>query len=1019
MKKYIATVLLLFATVVTGLAQNSNERTVTGQVIDAESGDPLAGVTVMVQGTTIGTSTDLDGEYDLDVSNEQGNVLAFSFIGYVTEEILLTDQSEINVELELDIQGLDEVVVVGYGQQRAEALTGSVSTIRSTKLEQVPVASFENALQGNVSGVQMVSLSGEPGSNTHIRIRGRGSISASNQPLYVVDGVIVDSGSMGNLNTNGGRSTNVMAGLNPNDIESISVLKDAASTAIYGSRGANGVILITTKSGRSGAPQIDLRTQVGFNSVASNSLHETLNAEEYTQLFLEGYMNQGESLEEAQAKLDSRFSQLTDPATGAPTDTDWLDRITRTGLNQSYDLSVTGGSEDIQYYVSASYFDQESHIIGTYFDRLSTRANLDIKVNDYIDVTNNLSLSRTDQRGMRDGSAWANQMYNAFLLSPLIPIKDEAGNYNAEHKNYFPMGGNNPVGALRGEDDRFVQQFRLIDNLALDVRLLDNFTFRSQWNVDIIQLGESEYKNPRFGDGRNSGGYAQENEILRQTWTGTQTLNYLVDLNNAHHISALAGYEAQKSNRDRTYAYGENFPNPKLKTLSSAASAYSVTSTKTAYSFLSAFGRVNYDFDDKYFFSASLRRDGSSRFGADNRWGTFYSIGGGWAIHGEDFMQDFNSIDNLKLRASYGITGNAEFGSSFDFPNFPALGLYSFGNDYDGIPGGRPTQIANPALTWERQENFNIGLDFGFLTRFSGTVEYFTRVSSDLLLEVPISKTTGFQELTQNFGEMQNTGVEIAFDAFVVNNQNFSWNIGFNTTFLNNKITRLDEDYIDGTKIREEGSDFMSYYLYLWAGVDQTNGMPLWYTDETRSQTTSDINEAERVKSGHSATPDHFGGISTTVAYKQFALDAQFSYSWGNSVYDLNERFINGDGALTPRSTTKYAFENRWLPGKTDAKFPMHMWGGNNNSNVANSTRWLKDGSFFRLRNITLAYSFQDNILSAFGLRSLRAYVRGTNLLTFTRDDELFFDPEQNTSGNANGLSPAIKSMTIGFDIGL
>lgn len=1012
MKYSIVTVLLLFTTSVVGLAQNTNERRITGQVTDAESGDPLTGVTVVLEGTTIGTSTDFDGEFSLDVPT-QGGVLVVSYVGYITQEIAIGEQSEIDVELALDIQGLDDIVVVGYGTQSQEALTGSVSTIRSTKIAQVPVASFEGTLQGNMAGVQVTSLDGSPGSNTQIRIRGIGSISASNSPLYVVDGVIVASGSETNLTDNGNRSTNVMAGLNPNDIESISVLKDASSTAIYGSRGANGVILITTKSGTRGQPQISINSQVGFNTVASGSLYEPLNAEEYTQLFLEGYTNAGETLEQAQSRLDSRFEQLTDPSTGEATNTNWLDAITRRGYNQSHDLSVSGGSEAIRYYVSASYFDQESHIIGTDFNRLSSRANLDITINDYITVSNNFTVSGTDQNGMTDGSAWANPMYNAYLLSPLIPIRDAAGNYNADHQNYFPMGGNNPVGALSGDDDRNVDQVRILNNLAVNVKLLNNFTLRSQWNIDAFDINESTYKNPRYGDGRNSGGYAQENDVKYRAWTGTQTLNYLTNFSTAHSIEALAGLEAQKTTRNRVYAYGENFPNSKLRTLASAASSYNITANETAFSFLSMFARANYNFNDTYFISASLRRDGSSRFGSDNRWGTFYSVGLGWSILNENFMENVDFLDQFKLRTSYGTTGNAEIG------NFPSLGLYGFGYDYDGIPGGTPTQIANPDLTWETQDNFNIGVDFGFLSRFSGTIEYFNKKSSDLLLNVPLSLTSGFTSLTQNFGEMTNKGLEVTLDAYLINTPEFSWNVGFNTTFLNNKITKLEEDFIDGSKIRAEGLDYMTYYMYEWAGVDQTNGDPLWYTDESKTETTNDINSAERVRTNYSATPDHFGGFNTTFMFKGITLDTQFSYSWGNSVYDSNERFINGDGALTPRSTSKDAFENRWIPGKTDAKYPMHMWGGNNNSNVAYQTRWMYDGSFVRLRNLTLGYNFKPDLISKFNLRSLRIYTRGTNLLTFTKDSDLQFDPEQATSGNANGLTPAIRSLTFGIDIGL
>lgn len=981
-----------------------------GEVTDANTGEPLAGVNIQIKGEFKGTSTDGNGAFSIDV--EEGDVLVFSSIGYKTLEVPIGDEREISVAMEEDAQELDELLIVGYGVQSRESLVGSISTVQSAKIEQIPTASFENSIQGNIAGVQLISNDGAPGGNTQIRVRGIGSISASSSPLYVVDGVIMASGSIANLNDNGGRSTNVMSTINPNDIQSISILKDAASTAIYGSRGANGVVLITTKSGSSGAPRISIKSQLGFNQVASSTLLEPLNADEYTTLFLDGYIARGDTPAQAQARLDSRFEQLIDPSTGQRTDTRWLDELTRTGVNQSYDLSVSGGTESARYYISTNYFDQESHVIGSEFNRLSSRANVDVKVDNRIDISNKLMLSQTEQNGFTDGSAWANPLYSAFLLSPLIPIRDETGLFNAQHQNYFPMGGNNPVGSLSGDDLRNTQQFRLNNTISGQVRILDNLLFKSNWNIDIIKITESTYRNPRYGDGRNSGGFAEESEITRQDWTGTQTLSYIENFNSVHNVEALLGFEAQESETKSVYGYGQNFPNLTLRTLASAAEAFEATASQTQFNFASYFTRFIYDYDSKYFAQFSLRRDGSSRFGNNNRWGTFYSVGLGWAINNESFMQDMDQINLLKLRTSFGTTGNAGIG------NFDSRGLYGFGRDYDGQPGGFPVSIANPDLTWEAQQNFNIALEIGAFDKLDATIEYFTRVSSDLLLDVPISRTTGFDDVTQNAGELENKGIELTVDLNLIRNADFTWNVGFNTTFIQNEVTKLTEAYIDGTKRREEGYDYQSYYLYDWAGVDPTNGDPLWYTDETRSATTNSISNAERFFTGQSATPDHFGGFNTSLFYKNISFDAQFTYSWGNHIYWSEERFIHGDGALTPRSTSRYAFENRWSTENPNSEFPRHRWGGNNGSNTANTTRWLHDGSYVRLRNVTLAYSFGTEDISRFGLKSARVYARGTNLLTFTKDD-LYIDPEQNINGIAASVTPAIKSITFGIDIGL
>ncbi len=987
-----------------------SQKTVSGIVTDVD-GTTLIGVNIIIKGTSQGTTTELDGNYELTVPDDDV-ILVYQYTGFETVEVLVGNRSVIDVSMNEAATTLDEVVITGYGAQRKGAITGAVSQLESKAIEQVPVASFEGTLQGNIAGLQASGADGTPGGNTQVRIRGIGSITASSEPLYVVDGMIVQSGNLLELNDNGGRSGNVMAGLNPNDIESITVLKDASSMAIYGSRGANGVILITTKSGQSGQPKISLKTQVGRNTIASSNLLQPLNAEQYTQLFLEGYTNGGATLEEAQANLENRFQQLVDPATGQATDTDWLESITRTGFNQSYDLSASGGTDLVKYYFSGSYFDQESHIIGSDFNRLSARMNLNVKVNDFISISNRLTASNTTQNGFVDGSAWANPLYNAYLLSPLIPIYDETGLFNSDHKNYFPMGGNNPVGALSGDDLRRNTQLRIINNFALDVNILENLVFRSAWNVDGIQIDESEYKNRRYGDGRNSGGYIQENTLLDKNWMGTQSLNYNTTIGNSHNLGLFAAYEAQKDSRKTTYGYGESFPNDKLRTLASAAAAYDASATRTEYTFASVFSKINYSYAGKYFVDATFRRDGSSRFGADQRWGNFYSVGAAWSIGDEKFIQDLNFIDYLKLRSSFGVTGNAGIG------NFPSRGLYGYGRDYDGLPGGEPVQIANPLLTWEAQENFNVGVDFNIFKRIGGTFEYFNRLSSELILDVPISFTTGFDVLTQNFGSMQNSGYEISLNFNIVRTSDFNFDIGFNTTLLENKITQLDEDYVDGTKRRQEGLDFQSYYLYGWAGVDQSNGDPLWYTNDSENVTTNNIDEAERYIIGKSATPDHFGGANLNLTFKNLTLSSNLSYSWGNYLYEPNLRFIHGDGRLTPRSTSVWAFENRWVPGKTDALLPQHVWGDRKGGQTANSSRYLYDGSFIRLRNVTLAYQLPETVVSRVNLSSVRAYVRGTNLLTWTRDRDLFIDPEQAINGIANSLTPAIKSFTLGVDFG-
>ncbi|MCK0160557.1 TonB-dependent receptor [Allomuricauda sp. F6463D] len=986
------------------------QQTVTGTVTDAQ-GTPLPGVNVIVGGTTTGTQTDFDGNYTINMSGES-TVLIFSYIGMLSQTIEVGGQTNINVVLQEDVASLDEVVVVGYGTQSKESLTGSVGVVESEQLEQAPVSTFEQTLRGSTAGLQATAVDGAPGGNTQVRIRGIGSITASSEPLYVVDGIPVQSGSIGTID-NGGTSTNVMASINPNDIESVSVLKDAASTAIYGSRGANGVILITTKSGKSGKPTINFKALTGFNSQAYNNILKPLNAAQYTELFLEGYVNQGDTPAEAQAKFDSTFQQLIDPSTGEPTDTNWLDAITRTGITQSYDLSASGGTENLKYFFSGAYFDQENYVVGSGFTRLSARSNVEFKATDYLTISNNISVSNLTSNTFFDGGSWNNPFKNSLELSPLIPIYDEQGRYNGEHASYFPLGGANPLGSLTGDDQWENKQTRVIDNFAISINPMDGLTFRSQWNFDVLTLNEYRYQNPRYGGGRNSGGDAYEANTSIKTWVGTQTLNYDFKLGTDHNFNLLAGYEAQKTTNEQFSASGTQFPNQKLRTLNSASAEFAISGSKSEYTFVSAFSRANYNYDGKYYLSASIRKDGSSRFGSDNRWGTFYSIGGSWVVSREKFLENASFLDLLKVRSSWGLTGNAAIG------NFPSRGLYVYGQDYDGSPGGVPSQVSNPDLTWETQKNFNLGMDFSIFSKVSGTVEYFKRISSDLILNVPISRTTGFTSLTQNFGEMTNSGLELSINADIIDNDDFTWNVGFNTTFLKNEITKLTEDFNSGAFRRQKGQDFQSFYLFGWAGVDSENGNPQWYTDATKTEVTSNLSEAERFLDDKSATPEFFGGFNTLLSYKGVSLSANFVYSYGNYIFDARARGSLGDGRLTPRSTATFIYDNRWVPGKTDALAPKFIWGGSPGSGESANSRWLYDGSYLRLRDLTIGYNFPDEIVSKLHLGSLRIFARGTNILTFVKEDILYIDPEQAIDGNYTGQTPAMKTISLGLDIQL
>ena len=969
---------------------------------------PLQGVSVKIKGSNRGDITDVNGKFSIPNVNPD-DVLIFSSVSYSTKEIKVGDRKILDIQLEERSSELAEVIIIGYGTQSKESGTGSVGVVKGESLEQVPVSTFQQALRGSVAGLQATATDGAPGANTQVRIRGIGSISASSEPLYVIDGIPIQDGSMASKD-NGGVSSNVISGLNPNDIASVTVLKDAASTAIYGSRGANGVILITTKSGKAGVPKFSFKTLTGFNSVASKNILKPLNAAQYKELYFEGYANRGFTTASTQTLFDATFKQLTDPVTGKPTDTDWLAAITRTGVTKSYDLTGSGGTEKFKYYSSGSYFNQENYIIGSDFKRFSGRTNLEYKVSDNITVTNNIYIADTKSHTFDNSGSFDNPFKNSLELSPLIPIYDAQGLYNGSHISYFPISSN-PVGSLSGDDLTEIKQLRVLDNFSVAVKFLKRFVFKTQWNFDIIGVNESIYRNPRYGERVISKGYAYEATTTSKSYVGTQTLNYDVKLGNVHNLNFLGGYEAQKSTKEFHSASGTGFPNDKVRTLSSASSEFLSAGTRTEYTFISMFSRANYNYKGKYFLSSSLRRDGSSRFGANNRWGNFYSVGASWIVSKENFLRDISFIDQIKLRTSYGLIGNAAIG------DFRSLGLYSYGKDYNGSPGGIHNQIGNPNLTWEKQKNFNLGIDFGFFSRINGTVEYFKRVSSDLILDVPISRTSGFTLLTQNFGEMQNSGIEISLNVDVLKSKDFLWNVGFNTTFLKNKITKLQQNFIDGAYRRQEGQDFQSFYMFGWAGVNQSNGAPQWYKDSSETAVTSNIGEAKRYLVGKSATPDFFGGFNSSLSYKGISLSANFIYSSGNYLFDSRARGSLADGRLTPRSTATYIYENRWMPGKTDALAPKFTWGGSPGSGEANTSRWLYDGSYLRLRDLLLTYNFPTRISTKLHLGSIKAFVRGTNILTFTKVKNLYIDPEQAIDGDYNANTPANKTISLGLDI--
>ena len=984
--------------------------TVVGSVTAEDTGQPLGGTNVLVVGTGLGTLSNQNGSFLIRQIPPGTYELEFSYISYSTRRVEFTvaagERVTVNASLAMDPLSLDEIVVTGYGTARKEELTGSMVSIPSRALEVSPTTTFQDAIQGS-PGVLVTSLDGAPGAGFDIRVRGQGSITAGSEPLYVIDGVPLFNDASAQTEVESA-TTNTLASLNPNDIESLVILKDAASTAIYGSRGANGVVLITTKGGVAGSPiwasdpKFELRNQIGVSNFAFNNLNEGLNAEQYHEYYITARINDGMSQANAEAQFQNQFP--------IQEDNNWFDLTTRNGVTKQTDLSATGGNEQFTYYISGGIFKQQGNIVRQYFDRYSSRVNLTARLTDNFTLANNLNLSYTKQNGIVYGSAWESLIYMWNFMPPQIPIYDDDGFWYHRHTNV--MGANHPLGNLN-ENPKLRDTQRIIENLSGTYRFNDQFTLSSAWSFDLYNIHDDIYQNMFFGDGRNNAGTFDDSRVNNLNWQGSHTLSYNNNFDNVHNVDAVVGYEESKNSRRRTNAWGNTFAHPSLRLGTSAANTEG-TATWTEYSFQSYFARVNYDFDRTYFISGSFRTDGSSRFGPDERWGKFWSVGVGWTMTNSDFLDDFTGFfDYLKLRSSYGEVGNAEIG------NYPWQGLYGFNPAYDGMAGSNPSQVANPALTWESQGAFNVGLDYAILdSRITGTIEYFKKSSSDLLLDVPVSLTTGFSSVLQNFGDMENSGVEFSIRSNLLRQADYDLAVDFNVTYQKNEITKLSEPFIDGTKRREEGRDYQEYYLYGWAGVDPANGDPLWYTDASKTTTTNNLSQAERFYDGKSATPKYLGSFGISGRYKAFTLSTLATYMFGHYLYEGAARFYNGDGRYLPRSTTKWAYENAWRQPGDNALVPRFSWGGVNSSQPSDASRWLYQGDYIRFKDVTLSYQFPQEWANRVMLNSLRAHINITNAYTWVADENLHFDPEQVVSGVYNTGTPNGRTFSFGFTMG-
>jgi len=1050
---------LILCNVLLSLFVFAQSQNVTG-VVKASDGAPLS-ASVMIKGTTRGTTTDAQGNYSFQ-NVPQNAVLVFSSVGYKTWEVAVNGRNVVDASLQPDAQALDEVIAVAYGTSRRGSFTGSASVINENQIKDLPATSFQNAIIGKAPGVQVTSSSGQAGAVTNIRIRGIGSINASNEPLYVVDGVPVTAGNSGQMSDYIFSTNNVMNTLNPADIASITILKDAAAASLYGSRAANGVVVITTKQGRSGKPKINLRSSIGFTPSWATDNYEPADVQAQVNMLYQIFHDYNTSAgktdaaanQDALNKLNSRFNKhgyfFQTASTGryenvmikGMTDGkenregkyfDWEDALFRTGVYQTNDLSVSGGDQNTKYYSSLSYTKDKGRIAVNDFDRFSGRVNLTQGIGKYVDFTSNVSVAKTSKSGYNDTrSTGANYfMQSRNLLWPLY--------WPTDYKTGLPFTARFGSLAYNGlyydnEWENKTSDLRMLASESVMIHILPSLNLKSIFSYDNVNTKDHIYYSAKHFSGTATNGTVSEINTNATRLVSSTTLNFKKDFNE-HAIDALVGYEAEKNTTDFQRSTGTNLPSSALHTVATAG-----TQTSNAYSWgnrlNSILSRLEYNYDQKYFASASYRRDGSSKLGPESRWGNFWSVAGAWRIDRESFMGEAKYISNLRTKASYGINGTLP---PADFGWRPLVG---YNNQYMVQAGGGISSIADRNLRWETNYVTNIGLEFGlFAQRLYGNIEYFNRDSRDLLQNVPISRVTGFTSTLRNVGEMNNRGLELSLGGDILRNNKLRWSVNANASFIKSKVTRLYKNSTDAKGndiiwydptgsddraqyIYREGESTYSFYGYEWAGVDPANGKNRWYVNDPNDKTIGDFSlngrgatynwaKANYVILG-SALPKVFGGFSTDLEYKNFNLGVNFIYKVGGYLYDGAFKDVADDGYYWERIRSEIYYENMWTAANSNGNLPK-LDGNDLTDPMKFSSRQMHNASFLRLKNVSLGYNLPRTLINKVGLSNARVYVNGTNLLTFAKYK--IADPEVNNYGTRGWETPYGKTYTFGIEL--
>ncbi len=994
------------------------QRKISGKVTDA-AGESMIGVTVIQKNTRSGTVSNADGKYEISVS-DQNAVLVFTYTGYETQEIVVGNQSVIDVQIVENQTFINEVVVIGYGKQLRTTLTGNIAKLESDKIKSMPVVSIEQAMQGQAAGVAIESVNGKLGGAARVRVRGVGSISAGTEPLFVIDGVPLSKTSRNTY----GADLNPLADINFNDVESIEVLKDASAKSIYGSRGSNGVIIITTKSGKTGQSRVELDFQSGFSQPTGR--REFLNASEFIELFTEAANNSDDIDGYAYDDPDSwtefvksrfyRYSGQNDDWMQKIDKTDWQEEAFRNGSLRNTALTLSGGADRMRYYVSLNTGFNNGILVGNNLQKDNGRVNLDFDVNKKLKVGVNYSISRTLTRQVSDDNEFSTPM-QLVAQAPITPTRDANGVlYDRPVTTYYN-------GLIDVEDaSRRVISLRTLTNAFGQYSFNNALSLRVEAAANLFSVRDEARFGERTDGGNATKGYAESDFAGATDYNTNAVLTWNKAYDN-HNLGVDLGSEYFKNEDNRTTVFGEQFPTDELQTLKSAASITGGTGTLDEYSFLSYFARARYNFSEKYLFNASARVDGSSRFGKDKKYAFFPAVSAGWILSEEDFLNDNKVLSFMKLRASWGQSGNADIG------NYLSQGLFGTAS-YAGGSSILPTQLANPELTWEKSTEVDFGIDWGlFKNRVTGEIDYYVRNADGLLQEVPVPASSGFKTQWQNIGQVQNKGFE-----FVVNSNNttgkFKWTTSLNLAFNKNEVKKLAEgqDIIDGggrySNVVKVGEPIGSFYVAEYAGVDPANGDALWYVNDPETPgvraDTNNFNAANFIIAG-SPLPTLTGGLGNTISYEGLTLDFRFQGVSGNKIMKAGDIFMSCNACWFDNQTKDQLA--RWQNPGDITQVPEARL-GKSNGDAARSSRYLSDGAYLRLKSVTLAYDLPSRLFSKIGIRNLRIYLTGTNLLTFTKYDG--WDPEvtsdfladDQTYGIEFYSAPQMKTFVSGIRIG-